>query len=129
MSFRLRRSDADRGAAAVEFALVLIPLLLIVYGIIDFGRFYQAQSTFTQAARVGAREASLNTTSTTVQSDTANAAQFAGVAAGPSDVVLSPSTECSTGNANVTVTITGTFKFLLLPFNSFTVQGKATAPC
>ncbi len=126
MSLRRQRNRDDRGAAAVEFALVLIPLLLIVYGIIDFGRFYQAQSTFTQAARVGAREASLGTAVATVQSDATNAASLAGVTV---TSVTDPDT-CSTSNGvNVTVTVNGTFKFLLLPFSSFNVQGKATAPC
>jgi hypothetical protein len=48
-------SSADRGAAAVEFALLLPFLLLIVLGIIDFGRMLNAQETLTQAAREGAR--------------------------------------------------------------------------
>jgi Flp pilus assembly protein TadG len=48
-------SSADRGAAAVEFALLLPLLLLIVLGIVDFGRILNAQVTLTQAAREGAR--------------------------------------------------------------------------
>jgi hypothetical protein len=50
----------DRGAAAVEFALVLPLLLLLVFGIIDFGRALNAQVTLTQAAREGARLVALN---------------------------------------------------------------------
>ncbi len=50
-----RRGARDRGAAAVEFALVFPLLLLIVFGIIDFGRALNAQITLTQAAREGAR--------------------------------------------------------------------------
>jgi Flp pilus assembly protein TadG len=45
----------DRGATAVEFALLLPLLLLIVMGIVDFGRMLNAQQTLTQAAREGAR--------------------------------------------------------------------------
>jgi Flp pilus assembly protein TadG len=48
-------SSADRGATAVEFALLLPLLLLIVLGIIDFGRMLNAQVTLTQAAREGSR--------------------------------------------------------------------------
>lgn len=47
----------DRGAAAVEFALVLPVLLLILFGIIDFGRALNAQITLTNAARAGAQMA------------------------------------------------------------------------
>lgn len=55
-----RVRSADRGAAAVEFALVLPLLLLLVFGIIDFGRALNAQVTITQAAREGARLVALN---------------------------------------------------------------------
>lgn len=58
---RKNRSDAgaDRGAAAVEFGLLLPLILLIVLGIIDFGGMLHAQITLTQAAREGARVAAL----------------------------------------------------------------------
>jgi len=56
---RRRRSRADRGAAAVEFALVLPMLLLLVFGIIDFGRLLNAQIKVTEAAREGARAATV----------------------------------------------------------------------
>jgi Flp pilus assembly protein TadG len=50
----------DRGAAVVEFALLLPLLLLLVFGIIDFGRALNAQIALTQAAREGARLDALN---------------------------------------------------------------------
>ena len=45
----------DRGAAAVEMALVLPLLLLVLFGIIDFGRGFNAQMQVTQAAREAVR--------------------------------------------------------------------------
>jgi Flp pilus assembly protein TadG len=45
----------DDGAALVEFALVLSLLTLILFGIIEFGRAYNAQETLTHAAREGVR--------------------------------------------------------------------------
>ncbi|GAA1873282.1 hypothetical protein GCM10009687_46440 [Asanoa iriomotensis] len=48
----------DRGAAAVEAAFVFPILLLIVFGIIDFGRMLNAQMNVTEAAQQGARIAS-----------------------------------------------------------------------
>ena len=50
-----RRQARDRGATAVEFALLFPLLMLIVFGTIDFGRALNAQITLTQAAREGAR--------------------------------------------------------------------------
>jgi hypothetical protein len=55
----MRGRRGDQGAAAVEFALVLPVLLLIIFGIIDFGRMLNAQITLTEAAREGARAAAI----------------------------------------------------------------------
>lgn len=49
------RHGGDRGATAVEFALLFPLLMLIVFGTIDFGRALNAQITLTQAAREGVR--------------------------------------------------------------------------
>ncbi|WP_144123338.1 TadE/TadG family type IV pilus assembly protein [Catellatospora sichuanensis] len=49
----------DRGAAAVEMALILPILLLLVFGIIDFGRMLNTQIKLTEAAREGARAATI----------------------------------------------------------------------
>lgn len=46
---------SERGAVAVEFAIVLPVLLLLVMGIAEFGRAYNTQMTLTHAAREGAR--------------------------------------------------------------------------
>jgi Flp pilus assembly protein TadG len=59
------RRTGDRGAAAVEFALLLPLLLILVFGIIDFGRMLNAQITLTEAAREGARASVLGTDPTT----------------------------------------------------------------
>lgn len=57
--FARRRRREERGAAAVEFALVMPILLMLVMGIIDFGYMINRSSMITNAARDGAREASL----------------------------------------------------------------------
>lgn len=44
-----------RGAIAVEFALLLIPLLLIVAGIIEFGRTFWYYDALVKSTRDGAR--------------------------------------------------------------------------
>jgi len=48
----------ERGQSLVEMALVLPLLLLLVAGIIDFGRAYNNYIIITNAAREGARAAS-----------------------------------------------------------------------
>lgn len=62
-----RRRWGDQGAAAVELALVLPVLLLLVLGVIDFGRALQQQMLLTEAVREGARVGALNGTATDMQ--------------------------------------------------------------
>ncbi|HEX5741750.1 MAG TPA: TadE family protein [Pilimelia sp.] len=52
---RRSHTGPDGGAAAVEMALVLPLLALVLFGIIDFGRMFHSQITLTEAAREGAR--------------------------------------------------------------------------
>jgi Flp pilus assembly protein TadG len=52
----LRIGNREGGAAMVEFAIVFPLLVLLVFGIIEFGRAYNAQITLTHAAREAARE-------------------------------------------------------------------------
>lgn len=53
------REMEERGAAAVEFALVLPLLLMIVLGTIDWGWYFYVSQVVTNAAREGARVGSL----------------------------------------------------------------------
>ena len=58
---RMKRSrNSRRGAAAVEFAIILPILIPIVLGCVDFGRFAHSYITVTNAARAGAGFASFN---------------------------------------------------------------------
>jgi len=49
------KARRERGAAAVEFALVLPLLLIMLFAIIDFGWVLNQQMSVTAAAREGAR--------------------------------------------------------------------------
>lgn len=54
---RLRRGE--QGAAVVELALVLPILMMFIFGIVEFGRGYNARIELTAAVREGARIAAL----------------------------------------------------------------------
>lgn len=54
-----RRDAHDRGAVAVEFALVVIPLIVLVLGLTQLGFAYNTQESLTQSARSGARQAAV----------------------------------------------------------------------
>ena len=58
--FAAGRAEARRGQAMVEFAMVLLPLLLIVVGIIQLGLLFAAHVTLTNASREAARAATIH---------------------------------------------------------------------
>jgi Flp pilus assembly protein TadG len=53
-------SQERRGAAVVEFAIIVPLLFMLVFGIIEFGRMMMVQQVATNAAREGARKAVLH---------------------------------------------------------------------
>jgi Flp pilus assembly protein TadG len=89
---RIVRNGGDRGASAVEFALVLPILLLIVFGIVDFGRAYNAQIALSEAAAQGARVLALGGTS--AQAQAAAKSSLDGSSVAPGDVSFPTLTAC-----------------------------------
>lgn len=59
MSMSIPRRSGPRGQAMVEFAAVLLPILFVIVGIIQFGLLLNANVTITNAAREGARAATI----------------------------------------------------------------------
>jgi Flp pilus assembly protein TadG len=99
----------DRGSVAVEFALLLPVLLLLIFGIIDFGRAINDQITLTQAAREGARLASLGYSTSAVTSRAQSAAT------GLSPVTVTVTSSCPAGagvSVDAVVTTSYTFSFV-----------------
>lgn len=67
-------SKNNRGQTLVEFALVLPILVLLIFGMTDFGRVINGYLTTTEASRVGARVAALREDNTAVETAVRNAA-------------------------------------------------------
>lgn len=53
--YRSRAHRQQRGAAAVEFALIVLPLMLILFGILQYGLYFWAKQAGSAAVRDGAR--------------------------------------------------------------------------
>ncbi|MBB0995931.1 UNVERIFIED_ORG: TadE-like protein [Dietzia maris] len=122
----------DRGAAAVEFALVLPILLLLVLGILEFGRAYHVQTTLSNAARDGVRVMALQDSTTAAISATELSAQPLDLSA--ARIVVTPTAGCSsalTGAGLASVTIEYPFSLVsgFLPIDDFTLTGKGTMRC
>jgi Flp pilus assembly protein TadG len=103
-----RNTPRDRGAAAVEFALLLPLLLLLVFGIIDFGRALNAQITLTQAAREGVRLDAVGQSTANVVTRT----QAAATGLNPVGVTVTACPVNAGAGVNATVKATYTFSFL-----------------
>lgn len=128
----LRRLSSERGAAAVEFALVLPVLLLILLGIIEYGRAFYMQNSLTNAARVAAR-AMVIESSAGVSTAAADAKTKAVSAAIVSPAVTTGEvavTACAVGSAT-TVTISYPISQLSGFMPAFPTQliGKAQMQC
>jgi Flp pilus assembly protein TadG len=124
----MRRKSNDRGAAAVEFALVVPVLLLLVLGMIEFSRLYNEQISLTNAARSAARVMAIGND----QADAVDAAIAASVALTPpltgGDVSFSPGA-CAPGGT-MTVTIDYDTALLTGWFGaSMTLTGEGAMPC
>jgi Flp pilus assembly protein TadG len=119
----------DRGAAAVEFALVAPFLLLMVLGIAEFGRAFHIQATLSQAAREGVRVMALQNN----PAGAVAATQAAAPTLTLTNVAVSPSTCVASGltpAATATVTVTYSFTFISALFGSgMTLTGRGVMRC
>lgn len=133
----MKRLRSETGASAVEFALVVPVLLLLLLGIVEFGRAYNAQMILTSAARDGARVMSINA----VPSQTVANARAAAIASSsflnpdvaPAQVAVSVSPAgagpCPPGST-ATVTVTYPLQFLSGLFGtSISLTGRGAMQC
>jgi Flp pilus assembly protein TadG len=81
----------ERGAAAVEFALIAPLLFMLIFGIFEFGRVWSQKNVYIGAAREGARYAAVNC------GDTVSNGQAACTTATPWDEVKQRITDAAVG--------------------------------
>ncbi len=124
-SRRKQEAAPESGAAAVEFALIIPLLLLVLCGIIDFGNLYFQMDLVNEAARQGARLAAVNeegsaAINTAIQQSYGNNLT----------AVVAPASPVSGSNVTVTVTSNVTIMTPLIstffPQNPYPVQGQCT---
>ncbi|GAA4872273.1 TadE/TadG family type IV pilus assembly protein [Serinicoccus chungangensis] len=118
------KAQRERGAAAVEFALVALMLITLVFGAAEFGRLWFLQSTLAAAARDGAREMAVKND----QGDAQAAAQqvFPGAA-----VAVTPATGAcdSGGQARVVATYDADWMTGLFGSGTITLTGEGVMRC
>ncbi len=126
ISFKQKKAaPTEGGAAAVEFALLLPLLLLVLCGIFDFGNLYFQMDLVNEAARQGARLAAVNGTSSAAINTAIQQSYGNNLTA-----VVAPASPTSGSNVTVTVTSNVTIMTPLIsaffPKNPYPVQGQCT---
>lgn len=119
----------DRGAAMIELALILPILIMLLVGIISFGRAYSAQLSIAGAAREGARVLALGGTNSAVDNavnGTKGAASVTSIAKTPCPV---NSTGSSTSFATVVVHASFSFDIPFVPLGTRTFSASASMRC
>ncbi len=118
--FRLFRRDRERGAAAVEFALVLPLFILLIFGTMEAGWFFSQQVEIRNAAREGARLAVVDYgTAGEVTTATLSRAQLSGAGATVTICMESGPDADETSDDAVSVTVAKTYTSLTGVFNFF----------
>jgi Flp pilus assembly protein TadG len=142
-----------RGATAVETALVLIPLLMFLFGIFEYGRLLMDWNLLNNAAREGGRYALANNQDPAISTDVSTivtnymagrSTSFSGFTVSVSGVSMSgPNAGTAyTGNGvnnlapgdQITVTVTGNYQFMnIIPTvsapNAFLMTSSVTLMC
>jgi Flp pilus assembly protein TadG len=89
---------SEKGQSLVEFALTLPVLILLLFGIVDFGRIFHAYLTIDHAGREAARAASIGKDAATITSIAVNQGSSIGLKTKHVNV--------STGSSGTNATIT-----------------------
>ena len=121
-------STDERGAAAVEFALVAPLLVALLVGIAEFGRAYQAQTALSGAAREAVRSVALG--STAGEARTAARSVAAPLTLTDAQIAVTGCPATNPSGSNATVVITYTLPFLSEVLGSdLTLRGRGVMRC
>ena len=99
--FRHRMGAKDRGAEAVEFALVVPLFLTLVFGIVDFGYMINHDTMVNNASREGAREGALNPVANDIECTVRQSLDTV-----ETPVLKTVTANCRPGPTNITVLVT-----------------------
>jgi Flp pilus assembly protein TadG len=104
----------ERGATAVEFALIVPLLIVLVLGIVEFGHAFQVQGTLSAAAREGVRRMALQNDPTAARAAVRNAATSLKPGITDAQIVISPAScpVLNGGSTSVRLTITYPMPYL-----------------
>ena len=118
--------SSERGASAVEYAILLPALLIFTLGIVDIGRLLWTQTTLDRAVEAASRCASINAT------QCGTAAKVQAFAVQEAYGLQITTTAFTAGPAGCTSGVTASYPFrLIIPWltrTSLTLTAKACYP-
>lgn len=117
----------ERGAVAVEFAILAPVLIMILMGIIEFGRAYNAQVSLTNAAREGVRVMAISNNQAPARAAARNAAVSLNPGLVDSNITFTAAT-CAP-NRQMTVTVTYSLSTLTGIAGPFAMTGRGVMQC
>ena len=117
----------ERGAVAVEFALLAPVLVMLLLGITEFGRAYNIQISLSSAAREGVRVMAIGNSQTAARTAAKNAAVSVQPGLSDANITFSPST-CAPG-AQMTLKITYNLSTMTGIAGPFAMEGKGVMLC
>jgi Flp pilus assembly protein TadG len=120
-------TKSERGAVAVEFALLAPILVMLLLGITEFGRAYNFQSSLSSAAREGVRVMAIGNNQTAARTAAKNAAVSVRPALTDANFTFSPAT-CAPG-AQMTLKITYNLSTMTGIAGPFALEGKGVMLC
>jgi Flp pilus assembly protein TadG len=123
---------SERGAAAVEFAILVPVLVTLLLGIMEFSRLYNAQSELSAAAREGVRVLAVTGNQATARSAAKNVVVSLSPALQDSNISFGspcPSTVAAGTSPQATITITYSLSTLTGIAGPFTMTGKGAMLC
>jgi Flp pilus assembly protein TadG len=129
---RQDRLREQRGATAVEFALIVPLLIVLVLGIAEFGRAFQVQGTLSAAAREGVRVMALQNDQVAAKAAVRNAATSLDPTITDGEIAISPAAcpPINGGSTSVRLTITYPMSYLTGFFgSSLTLTGTGVMRC
>jgi Flp pilus assembly protein TadG len=127
-----RRLAGDRGASAVEFALVAPLLITLLFGMASCARAFQIQASVSGAAREAARTLAITNDVGKARTAAVDAAANQSVTLGSGAVSISPSS-CTGAAAGTNVRVTIVYRYQPFgPFNdgvALDITSKAVVRC
>jgi len=117
-----RNPSRQRGAAAVEFALLAGFLFTLLFGVIEMSRVLFYWNTATEATRLGARLAVVCDQNSVATVKARMQAMLGVLQSGNIDIAYSPSGCDQNSCRSVTVSITGVNVATMIPFIPLNIQ-------